>query len=144
MMATEAKLGNISTQNIVPGNYNNPNHNGSYSSAPPISPPQQNLPSLAEQLAAQQAAQSAQQNALIPPYQIPPCPNDVTEDNWIAMHKANFAMISALTTQPPSQNPGNFRGNYRGDNRGGGCGNMGGCGGRGGQGGLGGQGQGRG
>ena len=100
-MAAEVK-----TQNLVPGNYNNPNYIGSYSLAPPISPPQQSLPSLAEQLAtqqAQQAAQSANQNVPHPPYQIPPCPENITKDNWIAMHTANFAMISALTTQPPPQ-----------------------------------------
>ena len=142
VMAAEVK-----TQNLVPGNYNNPNYSGSYSSAPPISPPQQTLPSITDQLAtqqAQQAAQSAYHNVSHPPYQIPPCPDNITEDNWIAAHTANFAMISALTTQPPNQNPGNFRGNNRGGYRGGGRGNRGGGrGGRGGQG-RGGQGQGRG
>ena len=139
VMAAEVK-----TQNLVPGNYTNPNYNGSYSSAP-ITPPQQNLPSSTEQLAlqqAQQAAQSASQNISHAPYQVPPCPDNVTEDNWVAAHAANFAMLSALTTQPP-QNQGNFRGTYRGTGRGGGRGNRGGRGGRGGQRG-GGQGQGRG
>ena len=58
------------------------------------------------------------------------------------MHTANFAMINALTTQPPSQNPGNFRGHNHGANRGGERGNRGSRGARGGQG-RGGQGQGR-